>query len=123
MNRRKFIKAVPPLVVLAGTAASYPTSDGEGLKPVILPTPEKEGGKYVLASLAERKTTRSISSREIPEQVLSNLLWSAFGVNRNTASFGLAAWFHNCDKTNTVREFKLRTTQKVLFAQTIGYPE
>jgi len=39
------------------------------------------------------------------------------------ASQGLAAWFHNCDKENTVGEFKLKSTQKVLFAQTVGYPE
>jgi len=39
------------------------------------------------------------------------------------ASFGLAAWFHNCDKENTVREFNLKPTQHVLFAQTVGYPE
>jgi len=38
------------------------------------------------------------------------------------ASQGLAAWFHNCDKENTPREFKLRLEQRVLFAQTIGYP-
>jgi len=39
------------------------------------------------------------------------------------ASNGLAAWFHNCDKVNTVKEFGLKPTQKVLFAQTVGYPE
>lgn len=38
------------------------------------------------------------------------------------ASQGLAAWFHNCDKENTAREFKLRPEQRVLFAQTVGYP-
>ena len=38
------------------------------------------------------------------------------------ASQGLAAWFHNCDKENTVKEFKLRPAQRVLFAQTVGYP-
>ena len=38
------------------------------------------------------------------------------------ASQGLAAWFHNCDKVNTVREFNLRSEQRVLFAQTVGYP-
>ncbi len=38
------------------------------------------------------------------------------------ASQGLAAWFHNCDKTNTPKEFKLRPNQRVLFAQTVGYP-
>ncbi len=39
-----------------------------------------------------------------------------------SASQGLAAWFHNCDKENTAREFKLRPEQRVLFAQTVGYP-
>jgi hypothetical protein len=38
------------------------------------------------------------------------------------ASEGLAAWFHNCDKVNTAKEFKLRPEQRVLFAQTVGYP-
>jgi nitroreductase len=39
------------------------------------------------------------------------------------ASQGLAAWLHNCNKENTAKEFKLRPEQRVLFAQTIGYPE
>jgi nitroreductase len=185
----------------------------------------------VLAALQDRKTTRSIGSKALPKQVLSNLLWAAFGVNRLQASFnkpgrtapsasnsqeidlyvalpegvylyeavphslapvaagdfrrragrgraatapvnifyvadltrydlgpdqpdraigdpevqksyyytdtgfiaqnvylfaasqGLAAWFHNCDKENTVSEFKLKSTQRILFAQTLGYPE
>ncbi|MBC7361210.1 MAG: nitroreductase family protein [Candidatus Aminicenantes bacterium] len=38
------------------------------------------------------------------------------------ASVGLAAWFHNCDRENTPAEFKLRPKQKVLFAQSVGYP-
>jgi hypothetical protein len=36
------------------------------------------------------------------------------------ASQGLAAWFHNCNKE--AREFKLRPEQRVLFAQSVGYP-
>lgn len=39
------------------------------------------------------------------------------------ASQGLAAWFHNCDRENAAQEFKLRPEQKVLFAQTVGYPK
>jgi len=38
------------------------------------------------------------------------------------ASEGLAAWFHNCNKEAAAREFKLRADQRVLFAQTVGYP-
>ncbi|UCE08888.1 MAG: nitroreductase family protein [bacterium] len=197
----------------------------------MLPEPEKDGGKSVLAALQERRTIRNISSKKLPMQMLSNLLWAAFGVNRKKASFnkpgrtapsasnsqeidlyiampegvylydaiphrlipvvvgdfrsragrrsaatapvnifyvvdltrydlgpgqpdrsigdpevqksyyytdtgfiaqnvylfaashGLAAWFHNCDRENTAKEFKLRPRQRVLFAQSVGYPE
>ena len=39
------------------------------------------------------------------------------------ASQGLAAWFHNCDKDNTVKEFNLNPQQRILFAQSVGYGE
>ena len=38
------------------------------------------------------------------------------------ASHGLAAWFHNCNREAAGRAFKLRPEQRVLFAQTVGYP-
>ena len=38
------------------------------------------------------------------------------------AAEGLAAWFHNCDRERTPREFGLRPEQRVLFAQSVGYP-
>jgi nitroreductase len=37
------------------------------------------------------------------------------------ASTGLAAWFHNCDKTALSKKLDLRANQRVLFAQTVGY--
>jgi nitroreductase len=39
------------------------------------------------------------------------------------ASRGLACWFHNCDRAGLKRTLKLRAEQRVLFAQTVGYPE
>jgi nitroreductase len=39
------------------------------------------------------------------------------------ASHGLASWFHNCDRMALTRRLKLRAEQRVLFAQTVGYPE
>ncbi len=227
MNRRTFVKTLPVITVLAGTLPSF----GQDLRPIMLPKPEKDGGKSVLAALQARKTIRKISAKKLPLQVLSNLLWAAFGVNREAATFGkagrtaasasnsqeidlyiampegvyiyeavphrlnpvvsgdfrtragrrgaaiapvnifyvvdrtrydlgerqpdrsigepevqksyyytdtgliaqnvylfaasqgLAAWFHNCDKENTFKEFKLRPEQSVLFAQSVGYPE
>lgn len=38
------------------------------------------------------------------------------------ASAGLAAWFHNCDRIALAATLPLRKAQRVLFAQTIGYP-
>jgi hypothetical protein len=38
------------------------------------------------------------------------------------ASQGLAAWLHNCDRMHTPADFKLRPEQRVLFAQTVGFP-
>ncbi|HQM73998.1 MAG TPA: nitroreductase family protein [Candidatus Saccharicenans sp.] len=38
------------------------------------------------------------------------------------AANGLAAWFHNCDRSSLEKTFKLRPEQKVLFAMTVGLP-
>jgi nitroreductase len=239
MNRRTFLKTMPVFAVLAGSSsglaqeasgsAPATSSSAIDLQPIILLKPQTEGGKSVLAALQERKTTRNIKPDKLPDQMLSNLLWAAFGINRQNgpsgrtgrtaasasnsqeidlyvampdgvylydatdhrlmpviagdfraragrrgtitapvnifyvvdiakyskapfqepglrdteiqksyyyvdtgliaqnvylfaASQGLAAWFHNCDKQNTPGEFKLRPEQRVLFAQTVGYP-
>jgi SagB-type dehydrogenase family enzyme len=47
-----------------------------------LPKPVMEGGKPLMQALRERATIREISGRELPLEVLSNLLWAAWGVNR-----------------------------------------
>ena len=231
MKRRTFVRTLPAATVLAGTASTLPlkAAISQDLQPIVLPKPQNDGGLSVLAALQKRKTTRSISSKALSGQQLSNLLWAAFGINREEAAFnkpgrtapsasnsqeidlyvalaegvylyeaaphrlapvvagdfrrragrgnaatapvnifyvadlsrydlgpsqpdraigdpevqksyyytdtgfiaqnvylfaasmGLAAWFHNCDKENTIAEFRLKATQKVLFAQTVGY--
>ena len=233
MKRRTFVRTLPAATALAGTASALPlkAAISQDLQPIRLPPHQNDGGLTVLAALQSRKTIRSISSKALTRQQLSNLLWAAFGINREQASFnkpgrtapsasnsqeidlyvalpegvylyealphrlapvaagdfrrragrgnaatapvnifyvadlsrydlgpdqpdraiadpevqksyyftdtgfiaqnvylfaasqGLAAWFHNCDKENTIGEFRLTSTQKVLFAQTVGYPE
>ncbi len=39
------------------------------------------------------------------------------------ASFGLASWFHNCNKAALEKKLGLKPHQRVLFGQSIGYPE
>jgi len=105
MNRRTFVKALPAFAAMAGSAsglarqassfaqepsgaAPQPDGDAKESQPIALPKPEKDGGKSVLAALWERKTNRNISPEKLPPQVLSNLLWAAFGVNREGGPFG-----------------------------------
>jgi len=54
-----------------------------------LPKPALFSGKTLCQSLKKRKTVREISDRELPRQVLSNLLWAAMGVNRKSGPFGI----------------------------------
>jgi hypothetical protein len=205
------------------------------VSPIALPPPKIAGGRSLSESLRLRRTTREISDKRLPAQLLSNLLWAACGVNRPkgpfggkgitaasasnsqeidvyvaleegvyrfdasrhrllpvlardvrplaigfgqknvtmkapvqllyvvdihrlthtlgfqepglhdpevqksyyfvdtgliagnvylfAASHGLAAWFHNCDKAALSRRLKLRAEQRVLFGQTLGYPD
>lgn len=51
-------------------------------KHVQLPTPQLDGGRPLMQVLKDRKSSREFSSKKLPMQVLSNLLWAAFGVNR-----------------------------------------
>lgn len=233
MNRRTFVKTLPALTVLSSTGttlAQDSTAPTKALEPIVLPKPEPDGGKSVLAALRERRTNRNIRPDKLPPQVLSNLLWAAWGVNREKGNFGkpgrtaasasnsqeidlyvalsdgvylyeavphrlapvvagdfraragrgaaatapvniffvadptrydqgpnqpdrrigdpevqkgyyyvatgliasniylfaasqgLAAWFHNCNRDAAAKDFKLRPEQKVLYAQTVGYP-
>jgi hypothetical protein len=39
------------------------------------------------------------------------------------AAQGLAAWFHNCERTVLAQRLALRAEQHVLFAQSVGYPQ
>ncbi len=39
------------------------------------------------------------------------------------ASLGLASWFHNCNRAALEKKLGLKPHQRVLFGQTIGYPE
>ena len=52
------------------------------LSPIKLLPPDLKGGKSLMQSLQERKTSRSFSAKKLPIDVLSNLLWAACGINR-----------------------------------------
>jgi SagB-type dehydrogenase family enzyme len=49
---------------------------------IILPTPDKTGGKPLMQALSERKTMRSFTKDNLTLQQMSDLLWAAWGINR-----------------------------------------
>jgi nitroreductase len=52
------------------------------LKPVALPTPQTSGGKPLMQVLKERKSVRDFGPEPLSRQTISNLLWAAWGINR-----------------------------------------
>ena len=82
MNRMSFLSMSLLLAVLIipGTIAF-----GEELKPIQLPKPQLDIGRPLMQVLKDRSSSRSFSNENLPVQVLSNLLWAAFGVNRPDA--------------------------------------
>jgi nitroreductase len=65
------------VVLLSGGAAR-----SDEFKTISLPPPQSEGGKTLMEALRQRRTVRDFKTDKLPLQVLGNLLWAAFGVNR-----------------------------------------
>lgn len=57
-------------------------SAGEVGKTIQLPAPQTDGGRPLMQVLKERRTTREFAATPLDDQILSNLLWAADGVNR-----------------------------------------
>jgi len=68
------------------------------LKPIPLLDPNLDGGKLLVQALKERKSQRAFSEKEIPLDVLSNLLWAAFGINRPESGKRTAPSAHNAQE-------------------------
>ena len=54
-------------------------------KPIQLLTPQPGGGSPLMQLLWKRKSSREFSPKPLPVEVLSNLLWAGFGINRPDA--------------------------------------
>jgi SagB-type dehydrogenase family enzyme len=52
------------------------------LKAIQLSAPQMDGGRPLMQVLKDRTSARAFSSEKLPGQVLSNMLWAAFGMNR-----------------------------------------
>ena len=59
-----------------------------------LPPPRLDAGKPLMQALKLRRSTREYSDRPISDQVLSDLLWAAFGINRPSGERTAPYWCH-----------------------------
>jgi len=57
-------------------------TSAQELKPIQLLQPQMDGGRPLMQVLQDRSSSREFSTEKLPLQVLSNMLWAAFGVNR-----------------------------------------
>jgi hypothetical protein len=77
------------LIAAAGGAAH-----SEELSAIDLPAPARQGGKALMDALTLRRSTREYANRALATQVLSDLLWAAFGVNRPSGDRTAPYWRH-----------------------------
>ena len=80
----------------AKTEAPQGVADAVSQRPKImeLPPPRKSGGMPLISALQQRHSTREYSDRPIPKQLLSDLLWAAFGINRPSGDRTVPYWRH-----------------------------
>ncbi len=76
MNVRSAMLLWILLISLALPAAA------QDLHVIELPEPVRTGGMPLMDALANRQTIREYSQRDLSPQTLANLLWAAFGINR-----------------------------------------
>jgi SagB-type dehydrogenase family enzyme len=90
MLRRKIMKSrwflfaglLLAVVVICTALAAEQGQLQQIAKPMKLPKPQMTGGMPLMEALLARQTQREYSSEKLSEQMLSNLLWAAFGINR-----------------------------------------
>ena len=62
----------------------------QDLKPIQLPAPQTEIGKPLMQALKLRQSIREYSTKKLPLQEISNLLWAAWGINRQESGLRTA---------------------------------
>ena len=80
MTRTRFVAALAAVGALIILLA--PCAQAQDFKDIALPAPRMEGGKPLMQTLRERQTARSFDTKKLPDQMMSDLLWAAFGINR-----------------------------------------
>jgi len=88
--RTLFFIAIICLVAMNAFAEMDATMQESPLAVIKLPQARTNGGKPLMQALKERMSSRAFSDKELPQQVLSDLLWAAFGINRQDSGLRTA---------------------------------
>jgi nitroreductase len=80
MSRREFLKASAATGAILSMAPSITLA--EEPKSIQLLTPQPGSGSPLMQVLWKRMSSREFSPKPLPVEVLSNLLWAGFGINR-----------------------------------------
>jgi SagB-type dehydrogenase family enzyme len=78
MFKKTFLTGIVVLIIVSFITISWATE----LSPIKLPPPNLKSGKSLMQSLQARKSSRDFSTKKLPVEVFSNLLWAANGINR-----------------------------------------
>jgi len=90
VTRRQANAGLVSAAILAGSSALAAAP----LQIKQLPPPLATGGKPLIDALKLRRSIREYADRPLPPQVLSDLLWAAFGVNRPSGDRTAPYWRH-----------------------------
>jgi nitroreductase len=92
MTRREASTAI--LAGAAPIAVGAAPAPPAGAERWILPPARSEGGMPLIQALRLRRSTRNYSERGLSTQALSDLLWSALGINRPSGDRTAPYWRH-----------------------------
>ncbi len=81
-------------LLASAVLAAQPAVAAQEGEAVALPAPQITGGKPLMEALALRRSIREYADRPLPREVLSNLLWAAFGINRPSGDRTAPYWRH-----------------------------
>jgi SagB-type dehydrogenase family enzyme len=96
MSRQKSVTSLPLIVaILLWPLLGF----AQDLKPIQLPAPQLGGGKPLMQALKDRTSARAFSAERLPPQLLANLLWAGYGVNRSDTGGRTAPSASNSQET------------------------
>lgn len=80
ISRRQFLKASAATGAVLSMTPNI--SLAQEAKPIQLSKPQIGSGNSLMQLLSKRMSSREFSLEPLPVEVLSNMLWAAFGINR-----------------------------------------